>query len=114
MTLAAPRQELPQERWLVDAISGSDATWKIWASALMMAQLVLDLREVEEAPLLLRNVFYFKLDQWDGFRSERARILSQLAGVRDLVVLSGDLHGNYAAQLRPTSTIRRRRPPRWS
>jgi alkaline phosphatase D len=90
-----------QERWLVDAVSGSDATWKLWASALMMAQLVLDLREVEEAPPLLRNVFYFKLDQWDGFRTERARILSQLAGVRDLVVLSGDLHGNYAAHLRP-------------
>lgn len=90
-----------QERWLVDALAGSDATWKLWASALMMAQLVLDLREVEEAPPLLRNVFYFKLDQWDGFRSERARILGQLAEVRDLVVLSGDLHGNYAAHLRP-------------
>jgi alkaline phosphatase D len=90
-----------QERWLVDAISRSDATWKLWGSALMMAQLVIDLREVEEAPLLLRNAFYFKVDQWDGFRSERARILGQLAGVRDLVVLSGDLHGNYAAHLRP-------------
>jgi alkaline phosphatase D len=90
-----------QERWLVDTLSGSDATWKLWGSALMMAQLVIDLREVEEAPLLLRNAFYFKLDQWDGFRTERARILGQLAGVRDLVVLSGDLHGNYAAHLRP-------------
>jgi len=90
-----------QRQWLVDAILQSDATWKLLASALMMAQLVLDLRDIEEVPPLLQNVFYFKVDQWDGFRTERAELLTALAGVQNLVVLSGDLHGNYAAHLRP-------------
>lgn len=34
-----------------------------------------------------------------GFRSERARILGQLAGVRNLIALSGNIHANYASHL---------------
>ncbi len=89
-----------QRDWLISAITTSTATWKFWASALMVAQLRLDLRELEEAPALFKNEFYFKVDQWDGFRSERATILSAVAPVENLVVLSGDLHGNYASELR--------------
>lgn len=89
-----------QREWLVGAMRSSTAAWKLWGSALMVAQLVLDLREVAEAPALLRNVFYFKVDQWDGFRTERAALLEALAGTPGVVVLSGDLHGNYVAELR--------------
>ena len=66
----------------------------------MVAQMLLDLTDREEAPLIFRNRFYFKVDQWDGFRSERAQLLADLAGVENMVVLSGDLHGSYAAVLR--------------
>lgn len=90
-----------QEAWLVSSIQATDATWKLLSSALMVAQMVIDLREIEEAPVLLRNAFYFKVDQWDGFRTERARILDAVSAVTNVVVLSGDLHGNYAATLRP-------------
>ena len=89
-----------QRDWLTATLSSSDATWKLLASPLMMAQMVIDLREIPQAPPLLRNAFYFKLDQWDGFRTERAAIFEALADVEGLVVLSGDLHGNYVSELR--------------
>jgi alkaline phosphatase D len=89
-----------QRDWLVSGIATSPATWKLWASPLMVAQMVLDLTEREEAPAIFRNRFYFKVDQWDGFRSERAAILGDLAAVPGVAVLSGDLHGSYAAVLR--------------
>ena len=59
----------------------------------MVAPFVLDLREQQKAPPAFRNVFYFKTDQWDGFPSERKRILQELSKLTNLVVLSGDLHG---------------------
>lgn len=89
-----------QREWLVAALRASDARWKIWGSALMVAQMVLDLRGLAGVPDTFQNLYYFKTDQWDGFRSERAEILAALADVPGLVVLSGDLHGFYAAEVR--------------
>ena len=48
---------------------------------------------------MFRQRFYFKTDQWDGFRSERRALLEACTSVDNLVVLSGDLHGFYAAEL---------------
>ena len=48
---------------------------------------------------MFRQRFYFKTDQWDGFRSERRALLEACAGVENLAVLSGDLHGFYASEL---------------
>jgi alkaline phosphatase D len=48
---------------------------------------------------MFRKRFYFKTDQWDGFRSERRALLEACSGVDNLVVLSGDLHGFYAGEL---------------
>ena len=90
-----------QKQWLLDAARASETTWTIWGSALMAAQMVIDLSAFSELPLFLQNRFYFKPDQWDGFRSERAEILAALAERTNVVVLSGDLHGFYAAELRP-------------
>lgn len=89
-----------QREWLIAALRASDARWKVWGSALMVAQMVLDLRGLDGVPDTFQNLYYFKTDQWDGFRSERAQILAALADVPDVVVLSGDLHGAYAAELR--------------
>jgi alkaline phosphatase D len=89
-----------QREWLIAALRASDARWKLWGSALMVAQMALDLRSIEGVPATFQQLYYFKTDQWDGFRSERAQILAALADVPGLVVLSGDLHGFYAAELR--------------
>lgn len=88
-----------QRDWFLASMKSSNARWKVWASALMVSPFVLDLRSFEKLPPAFRNVFYFKTDQWDGFPTERKQILGELAGIENLVVLSGDLHGFYAANL---------------
>lgn len=89
-----------QRAWAIETLNASTATWKLLASPLVMAQMVIDLSAQESLPEMFRQRFYFKTDQWDGFRSERRGLLEACAGVENLVVLSGDLHGFYAAELR--------------
>jgi len=89
-----------QQQWLVEQLNATDAVWKLWCTPVLVAQMVLDLRDYSQLPATFRELIYFKLDQWDGFRTERGQILSALSGVDNVVVLSGDLHGNYAAELR--------------
>jgi alkaline phosphatase D len=88
-----------QRDWAIAAVVTSDATWKVLVSPLVMAQMVVDLSDTPDLPITFRQRFYFKTDQWDGFRSERRALLAACAGVQDLVVLSGDLHGSYASEL---------------
>jgi alkaline phosphatase D len=90
-----------QRDWFIGAVTASSASWKLWCNQTMAAQLLVDLRDHPEVSTLVRDLFYFKLDQWDGYRSERAALLQALSGVEGFVVLSGDLHGFYAAELRP-------------
>lgn len=88
-----------QRAWALDAIQTSTATWMLLASPLVMAQMVLDLTGYTDLPADFRNRYYFKTDQWDGFRSERRALLEACANVDNIVVLSGDIHGFYAAEL---------------
>ncbi|HUS33438.1 MAG TPA: alkaline phosphatase D family protein [Kofleriaceae bacterium] len=89
----------PQRDWAISAVTSSTATWKLLASPLVMAQMAVDLTGYAQLPDQFRKRFYFKTDQWDGFRSERRALLEACSGVENLVVLSGDLHGFYAAEL---------------
>ncbi len=98
-----------QLRWHQEAVRSSDASWRLFGSPLVMAQMVLDLTSFESLPEALRHAFYFKTDQWDGYRSERATLLGALREAGPTVVFSGDLHGFYGAVLHedfdaPTST----------
>ena len=88
-----------QRAWAIATVTASTATWKLVASPLVMAQMVLDLTPFTQLPEEFRRRFYFKTDQWDGFRSERRALLEACAGVDNVAVLSGDLHGFYAAEL---------------
>ena len=89
---------VPQRDWAIETINASTATWKLLASPLVVAQMVVDLTGYTQLPDTFRKRYYFKTDQWDGFRSER-RALLEACAVENLVVLSGDLHGFYAAEL---------------
>lgn len=88
-----------QKAWLIDALTSSDATWKFYGSDVQLSQMVIDLRSFELLPAQFRNLFYFSVDQWDGYRSERAQILGALAATDNVVVLSGDIHAFYASEL---------------
>jgi alkaline phosphatase D len=88
-----------QKTWLVNAIKGSDASWKIWGNETQLIQMLIDISGFPKVPVLFKGVYYFTVDQWDGYRTERNEILGQLAGVENLVALTGDIHAFYAAEL---------------
>lgn len=88
-----------QKSWLVGAITGSDASWKIWGNETQLIQMLIDISPFPKVPALFKGVYYFTVDQWDGYRTERTEILEQLANVENLVALTGDIHAFYAAEL---------------
>ena len=90
-----------QKQWLIDNVRASDATWKIWGNEVQLWQMALDLSGFESLPDQFRGLFYFTLDQWDGYRSERREILEAIATVDNLVAITGDIHAFFAAELHP-------------
>jgi alkaline phosphatase D len=88
-----------QKDWLVNAVTSSNATWKIWANEVQLAQMCVDLKEFPKVPEPYNDKFYITCDQWDGWRSERQEILTQLATASNLVALTGDIHAFYASEL---------------
>lgn len=88
-----------QRDWAIASLTSSTATWKLLMSPLVMAQMVIDMTGFMQLPDTFRERYYFKTDQWDGYRSERRALLEACKAVDNLVVLSGDLHGFYAAEL---------------
>jgi alkaline phosphatase D len=90
-----------QRAWLLEAVPASNATWKLLGNSTQMAQMLIDLSSFPTVPSIYRKNFYFSCDQWDGYRSERAAVLSALvaAGATNLVSLAGDIHAFFAAEL---------------
>ena len=64
----------------------------------------LDLTGVPGVPAQFARAFYFDVDQWDGFPNKRAELLGKLAGVQNLIALSGDIHGTFAGNESATSS----------
>lgn len=89
-----------QKDWLIDSVTSSDATWKVWGSETQVAQLVVNLKDYD-VPELYKDLFYLTVDQWDGFRTERKEVLTELATASNVVVLTGDVHAFYASELHP-------------
>jgi alkaline phosphatase D len=81
-----------QKAWFVDAVKASNATWKVWGSEVQLSQMVVNLKSFPKVPPPFNDLFYLTVDQWDGYRSERAEILGALQGVENLVVVTGDIH----------------------
>jgi alkaline phosphatase D len=80
-----------QERWLVDGFRTSRARWDVLGQQVFFSQLDL-------VPGPPRG---FGEDTWDGYPAERDRIVAawQQARVRNAVVLSGDIHTHYVADV---------------
>ncbi len=81
-----------QERWLLDGLAGSRARWNVLAQQVFFAKVDYDPGE--------RTVL--NMDAWDGYAASRERILDGIAERRvdNPVVLTGDVHQHWAADLK--------------
>jgi alkaline phosphatase D len=81
-----------QERWLLDGLERSRARWNVVAQQVFMAQ-----RDTDPGPPQ-----QFSMDSWDGYRAGRDRLLAhvQSRGVPNPIVLTGDVHRSWVADLK--------------
>ncbi|WP_299033745.1 alkaline phosphatase [uncultured Pseudokineococcus sp.] len=91
-----PARSLPgheQERWLLDGLADSPATWDVLGQQVFFAP-----RDFAEGPERRLS-----MDGWDGYTASRSRLLEGFAerGVRNPVVLTGDVHRHYACDVHP-------------
>jgi alkaline phosphatase D len=88
-TMTGPRQEA----WLLRGLGRSRARWNVIAQQVMMSR-------VNLAPTAAAPVYI--MDAWDGYAAARARLLGAVRhqGVENVVVVTGDLHSSWAADLR--------------
>ena len=80
-----------QERWLLNGFRRSTARWDIIGQQVFFAQ-----RDNDSGPLTVTS-----MDAWDGYVASRNRITRGWidAGVRNPVVLTGDVHAHWASDL---------------
>jgi alkaline phosphatase D len=83
-----------QEAWLAQGLSSSRARWNIFAQQTLMAQ-------ASQIPVQHEGDGRFWTDGWDGYPAARQHLLDTLAasGARNPLVISGDVHTFYAAEL---------------
>lgn len=78
-----------QEAWFADVASGHDAVWTTVVQQVVLHQW-----------RFLGGNSLWNLDQWDGYTGARSQLLGVLAGSPTPVVLTGDVHSSWAADLR--------------
>jgi alkaline phosphatase D len=81
-----------QEKWLLDGFQRSRARWDVLGQQVFFSQ-------VDFTPGAARG---FNVDAWDGYVGSRDRIVAGLrdSPVRNAVVLTGDIHSHWAAEVR--------------
>ncbi|MGH3741983.1 MAG: alkaline phosphatase D family protein [Micromonosporaceae bacterium] len=81
-----------QERWLIDGFRRSNVRWDILGQQVFFAQ-----RDRDAGPAKVTS-----MDSWDGYVASRDRITRGWvdAGVRNTVVLTGDVHSHWASELK--------------
>jgi alkaline phosphatase D len=80
-----------QREWLFAGLERSPATWNILAQQVMMARV-----DRSVGPEVTHS-----MDQWPGYEFERRRVLRHFADrrIKNPVVLTGDIHTNWANEL---------------
>jgi alkaline phosphatase D len=84
-----------QETWLAQGFATSTAKWNILAQQTLMAQ-------TSQIPVKKPGDGQFWTDGWDGYPAARDRLFDDITKYRPAnpVVLSGDVHTFYAAELK--------------
>lgn len=93
--VADPKAEVlgrEQEAWLARNLAAGGTTWN--ALAQQIAMMALDRRRRPEEPAKLLN-----LDSWAAYDVARERMLNRMAGLKNMIVLTGDEHQNFCGDL---------------
>lgn len=91
-----------QEAWLFNKLQTGTARWKLLGQGVMFAQL-----KLQGAPNAAGGGVFLNTDQWDGYNPARNRVFDVIQGkqtgtpVNNVVVLTGDIHSSWAADLSP-------------
>jgi len=85
-----------QETWLANGLHTSPAKWNFLAQQTLMAQ-------ASQTPVTQAGGGRFWTDGWDGYPAARSRLFADIIKHRPAnpVVLSGDVHTFFAADLKP-------------
>lgn len=80
-----------QREWLFQGLGNSPARWNVLGQGVMMARV-----DRKNGPEITHS-----MDQWPGYELERRRVLKFLHGrkIANPVVLTGDIHSNWANNL---------------
>lgn len=81
-----------QEEWLLDNLNGSHSEWNVMAQQIFFAK-----RNYGPSP----DEPLFSMDGWDGYTPARQRItdFASSENMNNLIVLTGDVHANWASNL---------------
>jgi alkaline phosphatase D len=82
-----------QRQWFLDRLHDTTGQWKIVAQQIMIA------------PLKLGNTI-LNTDQWDDYPADRSRVYNTILNdsIKNVVVLTGDIHTAWANDLKQGST----------
>jgi alkaline phosphatase D len=79
-----------QEQWLKYGLQHSRARWDVLGQQVFFSQWDLTAGPQQG----------FSMDSWDGYRANRDRVAALLGQVRNGVVLTGDVHRHWAAEIK--------------
>ncbi|MBW8847225.1 MAG: alkaline phosphatase D family protein [Burkholderiales bacterium] len=92
-----------EEAWLINRLRTTPAQWKLLGQGVMFAQLKAPGANQATDP----GLYFINSDQWDGYEPARNRVFAGIKGdatnpqVNNVVVLTGDIHSSWAADLHP-------------
>jgi alkaline phosphatase D len=96
-----------QLAWLRRGLKRSTATWKVIGNQVPFFPTVLGpaypaaISALLEpiSPALAHEPAAYYVDDWNGYPAERRRLVTTLAEVDDVVILTGDVHMSYACEI---------------
>jgi alkaline phosphatase D len=86
-----------QEAWLAEGLRGSTAVWDLLAQQVFFSPN----RSTRARHGRSHTLGGWNMDSWDGYTAARDRVLDavQAAAVRNMVVLSGDVHSAWVGEI---------------
>lgn len=97
--------------WLKAGLAGSQATWKLVGTSVMISPVAFGalpahlLEPLAELLGLPKGGLAVNVDQWDGYTDDRRELLGHLTdrGIRNTVFLTGDIHMAWANEVPVTA-----------